>query len=591
VVLAVSGADSNHSDSCGLKPGPGVGRHTGATMQISDRQRLLYLYLREGWRRFSRRLALGRNSAFRFTGTTPDRLIVAPTDLRAVDSFVAEEILQGRFPLAGRVLDTQGESPFEIDLPSREFAVRLHSFGWVRHMRSVKEEAFGQLRHIVNDWIGTHGRLIDGVAWEPDIIAQRLIAWLSHSPIILRNAEHGFYRRFLKNLAFQVRYLRHVADTTCDGEARLRVRIALAMASVAMPASDSAIRKAARNLDLELDRQILPDGGHSSRNPRAGLELLIDLLPLRQTYVNLGHDVPAKLIPCIDRMYPALRFFRHQGGELALFNGATSTLANELMAVLRYDETAGAPFKALPHINYRRLAANNVVVIVDTGLPLSPELSRTAHAGCLSFEMSSGRHRFIINSGSPKFAGERFRQLARLTAAHSTVTINDRSSSRLSESQFLGPIVTGGVSRVVVRRQEEENRPDAVIASHDGYVQSFGLMHERDISMNGQGNTVRGRDRLYQPDGADPAETNPAVAVARFHIHPAISLRQHSPNEVYLAAPDGESWLFTCRDSEVTIEEDIFFADPSGVRKTSQITVTFAAASQPEIQWILSREA
>lgn len=77
-------------------------------------------------------------TALRLAGSTPARLIVAPTDLRAIDPFVAEEILAGRFPLAGRVLDTEGESPFEIDLPSHEFAVRLHSFGWLRHMlRSV----------------------------------------------------------------------------------------------------------------------------------------------------------------------------------------------------------------------------------------------------------------------------------------------------------------------------------------------------------------------------------------------------------------------------------------------------------------------
>ena len=55
---------------------------------------------------------------------------------------------------------------------------------------------------------------------------------------------------------------------------------------------------------------------HATRAPV--WNVLIDLLPLRQTYVNLGHEVPAKLIPCIDRMYPALRFFRHEGGELAL---------------------------------------------------------------------------------------------------------------------------------------------------------------------------------------------------------------------------------------------------------------------------------
>lgn len=285
-------------------------------MLFSGRRRLSYLYVREGWRRVSRRLSIGRVSTLRFTGSTPNRLIVAPTDLRAVDPFVAEEILAGRFPLAGRVLDTEGESPFEIDLPSREFAARLHSFGWLRHLRAIREDAgYVRLRQIVDDWIATHGRDLGGIAWDPDIIAQRIIAWLSHSPVVLRNAEHGFYRRFLKSLALQVRYLRHIAETVRDGEARLRVRLALAMASVSMPASPSAIRKASRHLDLELDRQILPDGSHCSRSPRAGLELLLDLLPLRQTYVNLGHDVPSRLIPCIDRMYPALRFFRHQGAN------------------------------------------------------------------------------------------------------------------------------------------------------------------------------------------------------------------------------------------------------------------------------------
>ncbi|WP_407065184.1 heparinase II/III family protein [Ensifer sp. LC499] len=557
---------------------------------FSGRRRLSYLYMREGWRRVSRRLSIGRVSALRFAGSTPNRLIVAPTDLRAVDPFVAEEILSGRFPLAGRVLDTEGESPFEIDLPSREFASRLHSFGWLRHLRAIREDAgFVRLRQIVDDWIATHGRDFGGVAWDADIIAQRIIAWLSHSPVVLRNAEHGFYRRFLKSLALQVRYLRHIAETVRDGEARLRVRLALAMASVAMPASPSVIRKAARHLDYELDRQILPDGSHCSRSPRAGLELLLDLLPLRQTYVNLGHDVPSRLIPCIDRMYPALRFFRHQGGELALFNGATSVLAHELASVLRYDETAGEPFRTLPHAHYERLAMEKTVVIIDTGRPHSVDLSRSAHAGCLSFEMSSGKTRFVVNSGAPKFAGERFRQMSRMTAAHSTVTVNDTSSSRFSQSRFLGPIMTTGVSKVMAARKDEPGGLESVAASHDGYLAAFGLMHERDIGVLNGGRMIRGRDRLTRADGSDPEEGNTAVAIARFHIHPAVAIRPNNAREVFLTAPDGEAWLFACQDGELAVEEDIFFADPSGIRASSQLTVTFSVASHPEIQWTFSR--
>lgn len=558
-------------------------------MRLSDRQRLLYLYLREGWRRFSRRLAVGRITALRFAGTTPDRLIVAPTDLHAADSFAGEEIVAGRFPLAGRVLDCEGESPFAVELPSEEFAVRLHSFGWLRHMRLVEAEtAAATARFILDDWLQSHGRVIGGLAWRPDVIAQRIIAWLSHSPVVLRDADYPFYRRFLKSLAFQVRYLRHVADTTRDGEPRLRVRIALAMASIAMPASASAMRKAARNLDYELDRQIMPDGGHCSRNPRAALDLLLDLLPLRQTYVNLGHEVPAQLIPCIDRIYPALRFFRHQGGELALFNGATYTLANELMSVLRYDETGGAPFKALPSIRYDRLAVKDTVVLVDTGTPLSVDLSATASAGVLSLEMSSGRYRFIVNSGRPRFAGEAMRQMARTTAAHSVATLNDTSSARISTSRFLGPIIVGGVTRVEAVRHERQSGADGITATHDGYLARFGLLYERDIHIAASGTEIRGRERFFHPQDPDGV-IEQGTAVVRFHIHPAIQLYRASAHETRLVAPDGEAWALTCVDAPVEEEEDVFFADPSGVRASRQLTLTMPLRELPEVQWVMTR--
>src|SRR3546814_15226889 len=61
--------------------------------------------------------------------------------LRAVDSFVAEEIPSDRFHLAGVSVDTGGKSPFLLDAPSRAFAERLHSFAWLRHIRAYKSEA------------------------------------------------------------------------------------------------------------------------------------------------------------------------------------------------------------------------------------------------------------------------------------------------------------------------------------------------------------------------------------------------------------------------------------------------------------------
>ncbi|MFP3442711.1 hypothetical protein R0K18_33745, partial [Pantoea sp. SIMBA_133] len=80
--------------------------------------------------------------------------------------------------------------------------------------------------------------------------------------------------QFLKMLAVQMRYLRTNAREMPDGEDRLRARIALAFCALSLPAPATAVKAASRNLAQELERQILADGGHGSRNPRAIMELL-----------------------------------------------------------------------------------------------------------------------------------------------------------------------------------------------------------------------------------------------------------------------------------------------------------------------------
>nr|WP_099867186.1 heparinase II/III family protein [Pararhizobium haloflavum] len=529
-------------------------------------------------------------TAFRFSGMAPDRLIVAPTDLRIADRHIAEEIYAGRFPLAGQVFDTFGASPFISDLPSEEFAERLHSFRWLRHLRAANHElAFANGRALVDEWISVHGRRMTGIGWRPDIIAERTIAWLSHSPIVLKGADHGFYRRFLRSLALQIRYLRHIAPTTIDGEVRLRVRIALAMATLAMPASPSTIRSAARNLDHEMDRQILPDGGHVSRNPQVILDLLADLLPLRQTYINLGQSLPKRLIPGIDRMFPALRFFRHSNGELALFNGATAVSADRLLCVLRYDESTGRTFRAAPHMHYHRLECSQTVVIADTGRPPPGVLSQRAHAGCLSFEMSSGRNRYVVNAGVPVAAASQFGALSRSTAAHSGLILNDTSSARQSQSHFLGPIIVGGIRSVTSQRIDSDEGAQGFSARHDGYLSRFGLIHEREIRLNAEGDRITGRDRLLRTGDKDPKAEDASLAIVRFHIHPKISVGQTSDGAILLTAADGEKWLFSSIDARPAIEESIFLADLTGPRKTRQITLSFTVGSCPEIQWQLIR--
>ena len=555
--------------------------------------RLWALVAREFWRKTRRRLRAGPVYRWRYSGRTPERVLIAPPDLRLSDPQIALEIYYGRFPLAGHLVETGGRSPFQIEVANRGWQKTLHSFRWLRHMRAARTDlAAANARALVSDWIASYGNSITGVAWEPATTAKRIIAWLQHSSVVLQGAEFPFYRAFLKSLAVQIRYLRSVAREMPDGKDRLRARVALAFAALSLPAPASALRNATRNLSEELDRQILPDGGHISRNPLAVMELLADLLPLRYTYANQAETPPASLINAVDRMLPALRFFRHQDGSLARFNGMGATIHDRIAAILRHDDTAGAPLLHAPYSGYERLSMGGTTVIADTGLPPPVDVSNAAHAGCLSFEMSSGRHHFVVNCGVDTYGAQEFRPLARATAAHSTATINDTSSARFSHSlkvnDSIGPPLIGGPRRVPCQRADSAGK-QRFIASHDAYVPRFGLFHEREMTLSAGGGFVSGIDRFLRPGGLPARNTGRDFVAIRFHIHPDVELYRDEQDRLVLSVPQGDRWMMTCPEIIPEIEESIFFAGLGGPRRSRQIVLSLKASELQEVHWQFTR--
>ncbi len=551
------------------------------------------LVVRATLRRARHRMRTSPVMRWRFYGRTPERVLIAPPDLRLPDKQIADEIYHGRFPLAGHMVDTGGESPFQIEVADAAWLNSLHGFRWLRHMRhSGTELAAANARALVADWIATHGRRVGGVAWEPSTTARRIIAWLQHSTVVLQGAEFAFYRTFLKSLATQIRYLRIMAPDIIDAEERLRARAALAYSALSLPVPQPMLRMATRQLTLELDRQILPDGCHISRNPRAVLELLADLLPLRYTYAAQAEAPPSQLIAAVERMLPALRFFRHQDGTLALFNGMGATVPDRLAAILRHDDTGGQPLARMPYAGYDRLSMDTTTVIADTGTPPPADMSHQAHAGCLSFEMSSARQRFVVNCGVDAYGGDDFRPLARATAANSTATLNDTSQARFTVtpqlSDLVGTPLTGGPRKVEVKREDSPGI-QGFTASHDGYVSRFGLWHERQLALSGDGRILEGTDRFFRAQPGKVANDGRDQVAVRFHLHPAVGLFRDRDDRMVLKAPAGDLWVFHCSEVEAVVEESIYFAALGGPRKSRQLVLSFRASQVAEVSWKFTR--
>jgi uncharacterized heparinase superfamily protein len=518
-----------------------------------------------------------------------DRLVISPQDLRTADATRASEIYSGRFVFAGKVVTCDARSPFEIAPPSEDWAVALLGFGWLRHLRAADSAITrANARALVDEWITAHSTM-EPIAWRPEVMARRIMSWLSQATLLLDDADVRFYRRFIRSLTRHVRQLRVIAGDAPDGVPRLQAVIALTYAVLCMAAQAPFSKQTTKRLSDELERQILPDGGHISRNPGALIELLVDLLPLRQLFTARNLAPPDALLNAIDRMMPMLRFFRHGDGSFALFNGMGPTATDLLTTILAYDDARGTPVANAPHSGYQRAESSGTVILMDTGTPPPLEASTEADAGCLSFELSTRQNRIVVNCGLPATSRDSWRQVARSTAAHSTVTFNDASSSRFAETgpikRMLGgaPIVSGP-RRVAVERGVQDG---AIVlrASHDGYAASFDVIHQRSLMLAADGKRLDGEDVFTPAIGNAISENRDEFAI-RFHLHPLVKANRLSDaHGAMLVMANKEVWTFTAYEDRIDLEESVYLAGNDGPRRTVQLVIHGRARNVMRVQW------
>jgi uncharacterized heparinase superfamily protein len=295
----------------------------------------------------------------------------------------------------------------------------------------------------------------------------------------------------------------------------------------------------------------------------------------------------------IDRMMPMLRFFRHGDGSFALFNGMSNAPSDLVATLLAYDDTHGVPMANMPHTGFQRLDAGATTVIMDTGPPPLPNVSQEAHAGCLSFELSSGPSRIVVNCGMPSTGRDNWRSFARSTAAHSTLTYHDTSSCQFVEMSAMkkllqgSPVVSGPAN--VESYREAVADGDLLTTSHDGYLARFGVVHRRVLMISQDGGRLDGEDTIAPAPGARIKGAEADFAL-RFHLHPAVKpSRLSDARGVMLVLPNRDVWTFEALDDKVDLEDSVFLAGNDGPRRTAQIVIRQDSRHASSVRWSFVR--
>ena len=559
---------------------------TGATR--TKRLHVVALLARRSLRASRHRLGAPARWIGRWRAGVPDRVVVAPQDIRTSDPTIAADIIAGYFAFGGKIVTAAAQSPFAVESGSDLWLRQLAGFGWLRHLRaadSVAERERGRV--LVDQFLAALSKPSHQPAWEPRVVARRVLSWLSQSPIILTGADRDFYTRFLQALARHASHLEGLLAGSLTGSDRLLVALALAEYGLCVEGGPALQARSTEALAAEINAQILPDGGHISRNPQVLIDLLLDLLPLRQVYAARSVAAPTQLLNAIDRMMPMLRLFRHADGALALFNGMGPTAPELVATILAYDDVRAQPIANARYSGYQRLEAGGTVVVIESGAPPPQAFSTSAHAGCLSFELSSDSYRLVVNCGAVETARAGIKEASRSTAAHSTLVIADTSCCRFATGaglmRLLGDQILSGPAAVTAERSRRDGGT-AVAASHDGYAGLFGFEHRRTLVLADDGARLDGEDRLVETGKS--ADVDFAL---RFHLHPGIKARASADGAVVqLEAPDGAIWAFEAT-ADAFVEPSVLFAATGGPRPTVQIKLTGKTGITREVRWSFRR--
>jgi uncharacterized heparinase superfamily protein len=307
---------------------------------------------------------------------------------------------------------------------------------------------------------------------------------------------------------------------------------------------------------------------------------------------------PKQLSDAIDRAMPMVRFFRLGDGTIAHFNGAGATATDALATVLAYDDTEGAPLTAAPNSGYARIERGQTLVIADMAAAPIASVSSGAHAGCFSFEMSSGDYPFIVNCGAPSPDHENWRMAARTTPAHSVLTFDDASSAVFAgskngaepsaEAELVGP------ANVQASLSEGPHGIE-LAGSHEGYVASFGVIYARSIVVSQDGATISGEERLSAPKGLKGGALRSGGGYAvRFHLHPWVTAAMADDGRsVLLQLSNRETWVLSADSPTIAVEESVFLADERGPRRTSQVVLSGGMEEERSlaVHWRLERTA
>ena len=244
-----------------------------------------------------------------------------------------------------------------------------------------------------------------------------------------------------------------------------------------------------------------------------------------------------------------------------------------------------------PHSGYQRVELGEMVLLMDAGGPPPISVSQEAHAGCLSFELSHGLQRIVVNCGLPAnqprdlaAGGARHRgAFHRGVQRHIVVPLSRRrlvqAPARHADRQRPEP-----TSRSPARSAAT---PSSCARRTTATPTASGVIHQRALKLALAGNRIDGEDLFVADRRRHASRQDVADEFAvRFHLHPSVKANKLTDGHgAMLMLPSRDVWTFNAYEDRVEIEESVYLSGSDGPRRAVQIVIYGRARKIPRVHW------
>ena len=468
----------------------------------------------------------------------------------------AEAALTGRLTFLNRTESVGWPPAWEAaSLPKLwRYNLHYHDFLWVL--------SFDDAVAAVRSWIDGHSNARGRVGWEPYPISLRIQNWCMyffgrHREILTVRSD--ITASLWASIFQQISLLEKRVERHLLGNHILENGAALSLAGATFGGAtgDQWLRLGLDLLGEHLDDTVLTDGGHAERSPMYHSRLCQMLENLSRT----GNEQIAELVrEPLKRVWAFLPLVSHPDGGISLFNDAALGIYPAL-AELGMEPSKPGVFALSDSGYYGALSNEGNYVICDAG-PIGPDHQPGhAHGDTLSFELSVGGARFVVDSGVLSYEDDLWRTYARSTRAHNTIELN-----RVDQSDFWGVFRVGRRAYPRNVTFAEDDQGFSLEGEHTGYEHLSGRpVHRRRFRWIEKG-VLMVRDRIKGG--------SPIWARSNIHLHPEVAIQPLSDRSLLLQRGEVSCTIVLAGAGRLTVEPSWYFPEFGCMYRNYVLVVT-----------------